>query len=300
MGALYPMWANTLLRKALPSGCRDGSREETQGRPQSYKMRGRYPLFCRALEKNALVCYTIHKWGGSHGSTGVSTASKPPWPASQYLLFLICKASRNAAKNGGMGLARDAFTGGVEPGGLWNQNDIRVLICYVLDSVAAPLSREDIARLLQQKGLANYFEVGDALAALERLGHISQDGEGLCSIRETGREIARTLASSLPLSVRDKAREAALMLLADARTQRENRVDIQEDGERGCRVCCHISGGAMDLMTLSLYVPDRAQAELVRANFHRDPEGAYRLLLSFLTGDEAYAREFFARPDKNP
>lgn len=190
-----------------------------------------------------------------------------------------------------------AFTGGVEPGGLWNQNDIRILICYVLHSVDAPLSREDIARLLQQKALANYFEVVDALAALEHAGHISQDEEGLCRIEKTGREIAATLGDTLPLSVRDKALEAALMLLARARLQRENRVEIEEE-EKGFKVQCHISGGNMDLMTVSLYVPDRAQAELVRENFYKDPEGAYRLLLSFLTGDAGYARELFEKRGK--
>ncbi len=188
-------------------------------------------------------------------------------------------------------MARDAFTGGVGPGGLWNQNDIRILICYVLHSVDAPLPREDIGQLLQQKALANYFEVGDALAALERLGHISQEG-GLCRIEETGREIAATLGDTLPLSVRDKALESALMLLAQARVQRENRVEIQE-GEKGFRVSCHISGGDMELMEVSLYVPDRPQAELVRENFYKDPEGAYRLLLSFFTGDAGYARQLF-------
>lgn len=188
-------------------------------------------------------------------------------------------------------MARDAFTGGVEPGGLWNQNDIRILICYVLDSVDGPLSREELGELLQQKGLANYFEVGDALGALEGQGHITVE-DGLCRVGETGREIARTLGDTLPLSVRDKALEAALLLLAQARARRENRVEIEE-GEKGYRVTCHISGGEMDLMSISLYVPDRLQAELVRQNFHKDPEGAYRLLLSFLTGDRTYVKDWF-------
>ena len=38
----------------------------------------------------------------------------------------------------------DAFTGGVEPGGLRSQSDIRLLICYMLASVQEPLSKEDI------------------------------------------------------------------------------------------------------------------------------------------------------------
>ena len=108
------------------------------------------------------------------------------------------------------------FTGGVGPGGLWNPNDIRILICYVLHSVDAPLPREDISQILQRKGLANYFEVEDAFAALERLGHISQDGAGLCQVEKTGREIAAALGDTLPLSVRDKATETALALLGPA------------------------------------------------------------------------------------
>lgn len=186
------------------------------------------------------------------------------------------------------------FTGGVGPGGLWNQNDIRILICYVLHSVDAPLPREDVSQILQRKGLANYFEVEDAFAALERLGHISQDGAGLCQVEKTGREIAAALGDTLPLSVRDKATETALALLAQAQVQRENRVEIQE-GAKGFQVSCHISGGDMELMSVSLYVPDRAQAELVRENFYKNPEGAYRLLLSFLTGDMGYAKELFEK-----
>ena len=86
--------------------------------------------------------------------------------------------------------------------------------------------------------------------------------------------------------------EAAVTLLADARSRRENRVEIQET-ERGWQVDCHISGGDMELLSFTLYVPDRAQAEFVRDRFHRNPEGIYRLLLAALTGDRALARELF-------
>ena len=42
----------------------------------------------------------------------------------------------------------DAFTGGVEPGGLRTKNQIRILICYLLSSVDAPLSRQDIIGIM--------------------------------------------------------------------------------------------------------------------------------------------------------
>ncbi len=188
----------------------------------------------------------------------------------------------------------NAFTGGVEPGGLWNQNDIRILLCYILNSVNGPLSGESISQIVQEKALANYFEVGDALAALLRQGNLRQDEEGLYTVTPAGREIAQSLDATLPLSVRDKALEAALRLMADSKARRENRVELAET-ENGFHVTCHISGGALDLMEISLYAPDKSQAKLIEQNFYKNPEGVYKLLLSALTGDKEYARSYFEK-----
>lgn len=189
-------------------------------------------------------------------------------------------------------MSRDAFTGGVEPGGLWTQNDIRILLCYILASVDAPLSGESISQIIQGKALANYFEVGDALAALLRQGNIAQDEDGLYTVTASGREIAGSLDATLPLSVRDKALEAAMRLMADAKAHRENRVEIAET-EKGYQITCHISGGEMELMSVSLYAPDWNGAKLIERNFYQNPEAVYRLLLSSLTGDPTYARSYF-------
>lgn len=189
-------------------------------------------------------------------------------------------------------MSRDAFTGGVEPGGLWTQNDIRILLCYILASVDAPLSGESISQIIQGKALANYFEVGDALAALLRQGNIAQDEDGLYTVTASGREIAGSLDATLPLSVRDKALEAAMRLMADAKARRENRVEIAET-EKGYQITCHISGGEMELMRVSLYAPDWNGAKLIERNFYQNPEAVYRLLLSSLTGDPTYARAYF-------
>ena len=179
----------------------------------------------------------------------------------------------------------------MEPGGLWHKNDIRILLCYILASVNAPLSRQDLTRIIQEKGLANYFEVEDALASLLTQGNIAQDQEGRCTVTPAGREIADSLDATLPLSVRDKALEAAFTLLAQAKAQRENRVDLTKT-KRGYQITCHISDGEMDLMAISLYVPDKAQAKMVRERFYRDPEGVYKLVLASLTGDTGLAREY--------
>ena len=170
-------------------------------------------------------------------------------------------------------MKQDAFSAGVEPGGLWNKNDIRILLCYILASVNAPLARQDLTRIIQEKGLANYFEAEDALASLVAQGNVAQEPDGCYTVTAAGREIAHSLDAALPLSVRDKALKAAFTLLAHARAQRENRVDLRET-EQGLQVTCHVSGGDTDLMTLSLYVPDKARQRWCGSAFSRTRKGS--------------------------
>ncbi|WP_099204816.1 DUF4364 family protein [Scatolibacter rhodanostii] len=178
----------------------------------------------------------------------------------------------------------DAFTAGVDPGGLRTKNDIRILICYILESVNAPLSGDDLAQILQEKSLANYFEIIDAINALIEKENIQADENGDYLICETGRKIADTLDTTLPLSVRDKALEAAVTTMARTRSEKENKVEIIRE-EKGFRVICHISGGDVDLMEISIYVPHEKQAKMVKSNFHSNPGKIYELILNALTGN---------------
>ena len=184
-------------------------------------------------------------------------------------------------------MAYDAFTGGVEPGGLRSKDEIRILLCYLLASVPAPLSRDDILTIMQENGFANYFEVTDSLSELEENGNVLRTpGQlPLYTVAEQGRMIARQLHMDLPLSVREKAVAAALSLLALARSKRENKVEVEEI-EEGFIVTCHISGGEVELMRFSLYAPDRYQANLIEQSFHRSPQTVYQVMLALMTGHE--------------
>ena len=39
----------------------------------------------------------------------------------------------------------------------------------------------------------------------------------------------------------------------------------------------------------------RRKAALARENFHKNPDAVYKLMLAALTGDRAYAQEYFAQ-----
>lgn len=189
-------------------------------------------------------------------------------------------------------MSNDAFTAGIEPGGLRSKDEIRILLCYLLSSVGAPLTRDAILQSVQENGLANYFEVTDALEELTANGNLLLEESGYRASRQA-QQIARQLDTALPYSVRTKALQAALRLLAQARRERENAVEIDSTGA-GVRVTCHISGGPArdDLMTLALMVPDMQQAALVKRAFQQAPDRIYQVLLALLTGEPEVAAGF--------
>jgi hypothetical protein len=91
-------------------------------------------------------------------------------------------------------VAYDAFTAGIEPGGLRTKNEIRILICYLLDSVDVPLKKDDIIEIMQANGLANYFEVADAIAEMCQKGILcyENDNSSILVLGKNGKIIAKT------------------------------------------------------------------------------------------------------------
>ena len=71
----------------------------------------------------------------------------------------------------------EAFTAGVRPGGLTDDTQIRMLLCYLV-KVAGPVKRETMQGALLQEQLVNYFEFADALAEVEKQQLVTVDEEG--------------------------------------------------------------------------------------------------------------------------
>ena len=186
----------------------------------------------------------------------------------------------------------EALTAGVKPGGLRSKQDIKLLICYLLSSIPQGLSKTDLINVLQDNNLANYFEVASAFDELLKQGNLTeaQEEETFYTVTASGKMIAQELDVSLPISIREQVLSAALSLMAQQKRERENTVTITKI-ENGCQVECHISGGEMDLMSFTLYVPDMMQAKLVKRNFQKDPQLIYSCILAALTRNQDMVRE---------
>jgi hypothetical protein len=177
----------------------------------------------------------------------------------------------------------DAFTGGVLPDGLKNKSDIKVLVCFLLCHSNQPLSRKDLTDIFLERGLANYFEASDAISSLVRHENVIEHAEdGSLEITEKGRFIADTLYDGLPVTVREKSLDAMARLLNRRHTNQYNKTRI-EACDKGYHVTCTVNDGAMETMSVKVYVPTYHYATVVSDRFLDDPETLYRAVMAQLT-----------------
>ena len=121
---------------------------------------------------------------------------------------------------------QDAFSAGVEPGGLYTSQEIKILICYMLLGVGEPMERQMVTELIAGNGMANFFETAAAVDELARQGHLTEK-EGRISLTETGRQVGDTLAGMIPYTLRERSVKAALQLLTRIRREQAVFADIQ-------------------------------------------------------------------------
>ncbi len=181
----------------------------------------------------------------------------------------------------------DAFTEGIEPGGLRNRSEIGILLCYLLDYVGKPFKKDDLIELIQENGFANYFETTDSLSELiknKNLEYTDSEKQYL-SVTKNGRLIAAQLNSALSLSIRQKAAAAASGLMQMRRSENENPVKIRRAEGGGYIVRLKITDGIRELMTLELFVPDISEANRIKRSFYKNPQRLYCVVLAGATGD---------------
>ncbi|MEI6578180.1 MAG: DUF4364 family protein [Eubacteriales bacterium] len=179
----------------------------------------------------------------------------------------------------------DAFSAGVEFGGLRNRHEIKLLICFLLENLDRSLSKAQLNEVMQEQGLANYFDVNQALGELIDNGTVGMElfeEQEILSLTGIGRDATQLLENDLPKTVREKALNAAVKLQTKARRARENKIEL-EKLEIGYNVTFTISDKDDILMRLTVYVADITQVETVKQGFLNDPVSLYSGIIAALT-----------------
>ena len=178
----------------------------------------------------------------------------------------------------------DAFTQGTTLGGLRNQNDIKILLCYILKSLGMPLSRNALTEILQTAQLVNFFEISNALSAICDAGLAvceNRDGEDYFSLSADGFSVAEKLDTELPLLVRDAAVKAAVGVVAREKMKGSVETEVQKLS-KGYNVILSIKDADTIMMQTVLYAADSLQAQTIEESFLNNPEKLYLSIIDSL------------------
>ena len=174
----------------------------------------------------------------------------------------------------------DAFSAGVEPGGLRNTTQIKILITFIVANINEPLGADTLVEALGVHGLANYFEITQAMEELESNGNIATK-DGFVYITPKGTLSLGELSAEIPRSVKETALADAMKLLIRAKRESENTVEITEAGS-GYHVTFKVTHKGDILMKLTVYAADLEQAQSLKSNFINDPSHVYATVVSSL------------------
>ncbi len=189
-------------------------------------------------------------------------------------------------------MAFDTFDEGISLGGIRSKTEVRILICYLFASIKQPMTKDTVMEALLERGLTNYFEASSCFDDLVKGGNLCpvEEGSSLFTSTSNGRLISDQLESTLALTVKERAIECALSLLAKEKIEKENKVVIDKT-ENGYNVKCTISGGNMELMSVSLFVADSEQAKIIKKNFYKNPQLFYQVMLATMTRNNSFIKD---------
>ena len=175
---------------------------------------------------------------------------------------------------------KEKIIAGVGPGGLRETHDVKILVCYMLDSVHASLPREKIAEIIVPS-VTDYFTFSAAFEELIAMGHLTEGAKGF-SLTPLGTATALRLQNALPLTLREKVSAEASLALQLMQQEGALQTEIIPHGE-GYHVRCVMADGDLVFLDLSFYAPDLSSAERIRRRLREQSTGVYTALMQILT-----------------
>lgn len=163
-------------------------------------------------------------------------------------------------------------------------HSVKILLCYILDKLSRPVTEEQLRLIAEDSGMISYFFLSDALEELISNGSVTAEDSGtsrLIRITEKGRLGSEYFNRYIPLVFRKNLLRSAFSFFLHEKNEGICRCEISDTG-KGSKVDFALRDGETELISMSFYAPDRAQAELIAERIKANPIGAYKNILGFL------------------
>ena len=164
-----------------------------------------------------------------------------------------------------------------------DEADLKYLILFALRFFPYAISEADLLDAVFVDEAFGYFEFSQAFSELQQdkfVGCLDSGGEKQYLLTPAGGEIIEEMASSLPRSVRDKAEQAALRIIAKARRDATIQATHRENPDGTYTLDLAVLDGDQKPFSLSLMVYTARQCAMIEQNFKQHAESIYAQVLS--------------------
>ena len=164
-----------------------------------------------------------------------------------------------------------------------DEADLKYLILFSLRFFPYAITEADLLDAVFVDEAFGYFEFSQAFAELQTDKFVScleSGGEKQYLLTPAGSEIIGEMASSLPRSVRDKAEQAALRIIAKARRDASIQASHRENADGTFTVDLAVLDGETQLFGLSMMVYTARQCAMIEQNFRQHAEAIYAQILT--------------------
>ena len=163
--------------------------------------------------------------------------------------------------------------------------DIKFLVLYLMNRVAAPVPFTTLAELAFCDDGVEYFDFAASVAELVETGHLKLEDERY-AITEKGRRNGRICESSLAFSVRRKCDRNLAKINGVLRRDAQVRTEILPREDMGVTLRLILDDQKGNLMTLDMLTVSEEQANRLAEKFRATPEKLSASILQVLLDED--------------
>lgn len=165
--------------------------------------------------------------------------------------------------------------------------DIKVFLLFLLNNIGYPIDHTSVIGMVSENTEEILIDYDECLRELSDDGHLLFDeynGEKYYMISDTGRMIASELYDSLDKEFRERSLKYAAKYTSVSKSGASINASVTELEGKRYKVTLSTSDARGELMSTSIVVNSREEAERIRKNFEARPDGVYRGVLFSVTG----------------
>lgn len=170
---------------------------------------------------------------------------------------------------------------------LKTKTDIKVFLLFLLDNIGYPMEHSSVIEMVSENTDEIIFDYDECLRELSDDGHLlfdEFDGEKYYMISDSGRMISRELYDRLDKGFRERSLKYAAKYISLSKNGATAKAQVKETPDKRYKVTMQANDSRGEIMSLSIVVNSREEAEKIKLNYEAKPDGVYRGILFSATG----------------